>query len=145
MKRKHIIPLFLIIFIVSYFVIFQNRTREASMLLVNGVVYTVNDRQPTAEAIAVHEGKVVGVGSNEKIQKRFTSNRVIDLKGRAVYPGFVDAHAHMEGLGALVSNINLADTRSIEEIQKLVAERVASAKAGAWVRGRGWDQNKWPG
>jgi len=145
MKRKRAIPVFILIIIASYFVIFHRPVREASMLLVNGVVYTVNEKQPAAQAIAVAEGKIIGVGSNEEIQKKFKSNRVIDLKSRTVYPGFVDAHAHMEGIGALATNINLDGTTSIEQIQKLVADRIPQLKPGAWARGRGWDQNKWRG
>jgi predicted amidohydrolase YtcJ len=143
MKRKRAIPVLIVIITASYFVIFRHRTQEVSLLLVNGIVYTVNEAQPSAEAIAVNEGRIVGVGSNDGIRKKFKSSRVIDLKGRAVYPGFVDAHAHMEGLGALVTNINLDGTTSVEQIQKLVADRIPQLKPGAWVRGRGWDQNKW--
>ncbi|MBM2841099.1 MAG: Amidohydrolase 3, partial [Bacteroidetes bacterium] len=144
MKRKRVVGVaILIIIISSYFVIFRHRTQEASLLLINGLVYTVNDKHPTAQAIAINEGKIVGVESNEEIQSDFKSNRIIDLKGRAVYPGFVDAHAHLEGLGAFFTNVNLVGTQSVEEIQKLIAERRQSLKPGAWLRGRGWDQNKW--
>ncbi len=144
MNRKSAISaVVLIVILGSYFMIFRHRTKEVSILLVNGLVYTANDNTPTAQAIAIHEGKIAGVGSNEEIKSNFKSTRVIDLNGRAVYPGFVDAHGHMEGLGAFAANLNLIDTRSVEEIQGIVAQRIASLKPGAWIRGRGWDQNKW--
>ncbi len=113
------------------------------MLLVNGIVYTLDNKQATVEAVAVKDGRIVGTGSNDEIRRKFKSDRVIDLKRRVVYPGFVDAHGHMEGLGALMSNVNLDGTTSVEEIQRLVAERAKSVKPGAWIRGRGWDQNTW--
>lgn len=145
-KHRLALPILALIIIVGvYFMIFRYRTQEASMLLMNGIVYTVNDKRPMAEAIAVKEGRIIGVGSNDEIRRKFASERVIDLKGRAVYPGFVDAHGHMEGLGALLSNVDLDGTTSVDEIQKLVAERAKSVKPGAWIRGRGWDQNKWAG
>jgi predicted amidohydrolase YtcJ len=143
MKRKRAVPLLLLVILVSYFVIFHRRTQDVSMVLVNGVVWTVNEEQPKAQAIAVNDGKIVAVGLNEEIRKKFKSERVVDLKGRAVYPGFVDAHGHMEGLGALAMNLNLEGTKSVEEVQKLVAERAQSLKPGTWLRGRGWDQNRW--
>lgn len=145
-RQRLLIPiLFLLIIVGVYFVIFRYRTQEASMLLMNGIVYTLDNRQATVEAVAVKDGRIVGAGSNDEIRRKFKSDRVIDLKGRAVYPGFVDAHGHMEGLGALMSNVNLDGTTSVEEIQTLVAERAKSVKPGAWIRGRGWDQNKWVG
>ena len=113
------------------------------MLLVNGVVYTVNEKQPTAQAVAINDGRIAGVGSNEDIQAGFKSARIVDLKGRCVYPGFIDAHGHVEGLGALLTNLDLDGTTSVREIQELVAGRLPSLKPGAWLRGRGWDQNKW--
>jgi predicted amidohydrolase YtcJ len=68
---------------------------------------------------------------------------VIDLQGKAVFPGFTDAHAHLESLGSSLVNLNLEGTTSVAEIQKLVAERAATLPAGAWLRGRSWDQNDW--
>lgn len=142
MKRTRLIVL-VIILASAYFVIFRHPIQEADMLLINGVVYTLNEKEPSAQAIAIRDGRIARVGTTEQIQSGFKSDRVIDLKGRPVYPGFIDAHAHMEGLGAFFSNVNLVDTRSVEEIKNIVAKRVAELKPGMWVRGRGWDQNKW--
>ena len=143
-KRRLVVPvLFLFLIISVYFMIFRVRLQEASMVLTNGIVYTLDDKRPKVEAVAIDKGRIVGVGSSDEIRRKFKSERVIDLKGRAVYPGFVDAHGHMEGLGALLSNLDLDGTTSVEEIQRLVAERAKSVQPGAWLRGRGWDQNKW--
>ena len=144
MNRKSVIAVIIILALVLLFVILTRRAHEASMLLVNGGVYTVNEKQPVAEAIAVNDGRIVGVGSNEEIRARFKSARVIDLKGRFVYPGFIDAHGHVEGLGALLTNVDLDGTTSVREIQEIVAGSLSSVKPGAWLRGRGWDQNRWP-
>ena len=145
MKRKSVIAVVLVLAIVLFFVIITRRSHEVSMLILNGVIYTANDKQPIAQAIAVNDGRIAGVGSNEDVQARFKGTRVIDLKGRFVYPGFIDAHGHIEGLGALLTNLDLDGTTSVEQIQELVAGRLSSVKPGAWLRGRGWDQNKWPG
>lgn len=113
------------------------------MLLLNGVVYTMNDKHPTAEAIAIQGDRIAGVGSNEAIKASFSSSRIIDLRGRAVYPGFIDSHAHLEELGAFLNNVDLSGTSSPREIQDLVAAQSTRIAPGAWVRGRGWDQNRW--
>ena len=143
-RKRRALLIFLIILIPALFIVLQRRTQEVSMLLVNGVIYTVNDAQPEAEAIAVKDGIIVGVGSTEEIRQSFTSLTVIDLQSRPVYPGFIDSHAHMEGLGALVTNLDLGNSKSVEDIQRLVAERAKILPLGSWLRGRGWDQNKWP-
>lgn len=116
---------------------------EADLILANGNVYTVNDAMPQAKAIALRGDTIIAVGWDEEIKTRFKAKRVIDLSGKAVYPGFTDAHAHLESLGASLANLNLAGTTSVEQIRKLVAERAASLPSGAWLRGRSWDQNDW--
>ena len=142
--KKKTITLALLIAALILFIVFQlAKPREASMLLVNGVVYTVNERQPVAEAVAIREGRIIGVGSTREIQSSFSAAKVIDLKGKAVYPGFIDSHAHLEELGAFLANLDLEGTTSVEGIQSLVAERSRATPKGGWVRGRGWDQNLW--
>ena len=144
MKSRFLIPLIAIAGLIIYYILINPNPQEVSMLLVNGMVHTVNEKQPSAEAIAILDGKIAGVGSNKDIQARFKSASVIDLQGKSVYPGFIDAHAHLENLGVALMNLDLGGTSSVEEIQKRVAERVAETPPGRWIRGRGWDQNKWP-
>ncbi len=128
-----------------YFLVRPSQPREASMLLLNGVIYTLDERRPVAEAVALEGDKIAGVGSNEEIRKTFRSAKVIDLLGKTVVPGFIDAHLHLENLGASLMQLNLAGTTSVAEIQSLLSERVRRSKPGSWIRGRGWDQNRWPG
>ncbi len=145
MKAKILVPILVTLVLLAAFLMYNRpRARHAHMLLINGVVYTMNDAQPLAQAIAIDGSTIVGVGTNDDIRRSFTADRILDLKGKPVYPGFTDAHAHMEGLGAFLVNLNLMETRSVEEIQRLVAERAAVVPAGTWIRGRAWDQNKWP-
>jgi predicted amidohydrolase YtcJ len=119
-------------------------TREqVDLILANGNIYTLNDAMPQAKAIAICGDRIVAVGWNEEIKTRFNAKRVIDLRGNAAYPGFTDAHAHLESLGGSLVNLNLEGTTSVEQIRQLVAERAASLPAGAWLRGRSWDQNDW--
>ncbi len=114
------------------------------MLLTNGVVYTVNPSQPKADAIAIDGGVIVGVGTGRDLQERFKPDSVIDLHGKPVYPGFIDSHAHLEGLGASLMFLDLRNTKSAQAVVQRVAETAQQRPAGAWIRGRGWDQNLWP-
>jgi hypothetical protein len=117
--------------------------QHADLIIVNGSVYTVDDENTVAEAIAIRGSRIVAVGSTQDIQNHYTSQNVIDVRGKAVIPGLIDGHAHVFGLGQSLSELNLVGTTSAEQIAQKVAEKVKSAKPGEWIRGRGWDQNDW--
>ena len=115
------------------------------MLLVNGDIYTLNDRAPRATALAIRGDRIVAVGTDAEIRARFRADRVIDCGGKPVYPGFIDAHAHVESLGAALMNLDVGDAPSEGAAAALVGSAAADTGAGVWIRGRGWDQNRWPG
>jgi predicted amidohydrolase YtcJ len=116
----------------------------ADLVFRNGNVYTVNDRAPHAEAIAVKGDRIVYVGSNEGVKSYIGSRtRVIDLKGRTVVPGLTDAHCHLIGIGEREMSFNLEGVASLDELLNRLKERVARAKPGEWVMGRGWIETFW--
>lgn len=116
---------------------------NADLLLINGRIITVNDKNPNAEAVAVRDGRIVEVGATAALQAKYVALQTEDLKGAAVFPGFIDAHLHMNGLGRSLMELDLVGTTSYDEILKLVEARVNSAPANEWITGRGWDQNDW--
>ena len=124
---------------------FLGRPDHADMVLLHGVVYTLDSSETAAEAIAVSQGTIVGVGTTEEILKQFDADSVIELGGKPVYPGFVDAHAHLEGLGIALMTVDLSGVSSIDEVQRRIAEDIRVTEGRSWVRGRGWDQNRWAG
>ena len=69
---------------------------------------------------------------------------MIDLAGRAVTPGLIDAHSHLVGLGEALEQVDLVGAATYDEVVRRVREAARALPAGAWVRGRGWDQNRWP-
>ena len=142
-KRTFFIIAGVILMVVAYALIFAKRER-ASILLINGKVHTGIGSAPHAEAVAIRADRIVGVGSTWDIQQRFEGDTVVDLEGGAVYPGFIESHAHVEGYGASLMTLNLTGTRSVGEIQELVRADAATGGEDHWVRGRGWDQNDWP-
>ncbi len=119
-------------------------TEPSDLVLKNGNIYTVDEKKPKADAVAVKGDRIVFVGSNGDVQKYVgKSTRVIDLKGRTVVPGMTDSHQHLSGVGFREMTLNLEGVNSLEDFLAKVKERVAQAKAGEWVTGRGWIETFW--
>lgn len=120
-------------------------TAQVADLVVTGArIYTVNPAQPTASSLAVKDGRILAVGDNLQAHVG-ASTQVIDAAGAAVIPGLIDSHVHLAGLGQALEILDLREASSIEEIARQVREAAAKAKPGEWIRGRGWDQTRWPG
>jgi predicted amidohydrolase YtcJ len=120
------------------------RAEQADVIFISGNIYTVNERQPHAEAIAVKAGKIIFVGSNKDAKAYQGRNtRVIDLHGNTVVPGMTDSHYHLSGVGAREMNLNLEGITNLEGFLAKVKERVDKAKPGEWVTGRGWIETFW--
>jgi predicted amidohydrolase YtcJ len=120
------------------------KVEPADLVLKNGNIYTVNERQTLAEAIAVKGDRIVFVGSNAEAQKYVGKNtRVVDLQGHTVVPGLTDAHHHLSGVGFREMTLNLEGITSLEDFLAKVKARVDQAKPGEWVTGRGWIETFW--
>jgi predicted amidohydrolase YtcJ len=117
----------------------------ADLIVVNARVYTVDDGHPMVTALAVKDGRFLFAGSESEVRTLASPRtRVVDAHGNVVIPGMVDAHAHLLGLGTSLRDVQLAGSRSYDEVIARVVERAKTAKPGEWVLGRGWDQNLWP-
>ena len=119
--------------------------KKVDTLVVNGVIYTVDSSFSTAQAMAIKDGIIVATGTDAEILAAYTAPEKIDAKGQAVYPGFIDAHAHFVGYGKSLFQVDLFGTTSWEEAVERVKFFAAAHPELAWIEGRGWDQNKWPG
>jgi predicted amidohydrolase YtcJ len=128
--------------VVGFFIGAMARAEDVDLLFTNGNIYTVNDRQPHAEATAVKNGRVVFVGSNEDA-KKFHPAKIVDLHGRTVVPGLTDSHCHIFGIGEREMRLNLEGTISLEDFLAKVKERVDKAAPGNWITGRGWIETFW--
>jgi hypothetical protein len=116
----------------------------ADLVLTNGIIHTVDPEAPLAQAMAVLDGEIRAVGTAEHVDAwRGPDTTVIDLEGRAVIPGLIDAHAHVFNLGKFLRTLDLVGTVSVQEIATRVGEAAAERPAGEWILGRGWDQNDW--
>lgn len=118
--------------------------QQADIIFKNANIYTVNERQPRAEAIAVKGERIIFVGSNRDVQRYAgTKTRVVDLRGATVLPGLTDSHYHLIGVGQREMTLNLEGTTSLEELLARVRERVGRARPGEWITGRGWIETHW--
>ena len=116
----------------------------ADLVVTNARIYTVDDARPMVAAMAIRNGSIVFTGSaREALALRGANTRVVDMGGRTIIPGMVDAHAHLLGLGQSLRNVDLVGTKSLDEVIARVVERAKGQPAGAWILGRGWDQNDW--
>ena len=117
---------------------------SASLVLLNGKIWTVNDRQPRAEAVACLGSRIVAVGSNGEIRKWIgAGTEAIDLGGKLVLPGFNDAHVHFFSGGENLASVQLRDAKSEEELRRRIAEFAAKQPAGRWITGGDWDHENW--
>ena len=119
--------------------------KKVDTIVVNGVIYTLDSSFSTAQAMAIKDGLIVATGTDAEILAAYTASEKIDAKGQAVYPGFIDAHAHFVGYGKSLFQVDLFGTTSWEEAVERVKVFAAAHPELAWIEGRGWDQNKWPG
>lgn len=116
-------------------------------VFLNADIHTMDPARPRAEAVAVEHGRILAVGSRfEVLAAAGDAAETIDLAGRAVLPGLIDAHGHMANLGRL--GLGLLDLRAAPTYEHLVAEvarRAAARPAGEWIVGGFWDHENWPG
>jgi predicted amidohydrolase YtcJ len=121
-----------------------SKVEPADLVFLNGNVYTVNDKQPHAEAVAVKVDRIVFVGSNADAKKyQGAKTRVVDLHGATVLPGLTDAHYHLIGVGQREMTLNLEGITNLQDFLTKVKARVDQAKPGEWVTGRGWIETFW--
>lgn len=113
-------------------------------LLINANIYTVDETQPQAEALAIRDGRFVFVGSNEAAQGwGCGANTIIDAHGAAVYPGFTDSHQHLEGVGRRTRTLSLFGISTLGATVSAIEAWAAQIDPGDWVLGRGWIEREW--
>lgn len=119
--------------------------QHADLIVTGGRIYTVDVTRPIVEAFAVRGGRFVLAGTTRDVMKlKGPKTEFLDLHGATAYPGFIDAHAHLLGLGIALQSVDLVGVTSYDEVVSRVAARAKTAKPGEWIYGEGWDQNRWP-
>jgi predicted amidohydrolase YtcJ len=134
----------LVLLFVFGFSVTQSNPEPADRVFINGNIYTVSEKQPRAEAIAIKGDRIVFVGSNAAAKKyQGADTRVVDLHGETVVPGMTDAHYHFLNVGQREMNLNLEGITNLEDFLAKVKARVDQARPGEWVTGRGWIETFW--
>jgi predicted amidohydrolase YtcJ len=128
--------------VVGATLLISSQSKKADLIVYNARVYTVNDKFDTAAAFAVKDGKILAVGSDAEIRKDYSAKEVLNAQGKAVFPGFIDAHAHFYGYGESLQTADLTGTKSWAEVCRVLSTFAKSHPKG-WLIGRGWDQNDW--
>ena len=116
----------------------------ADLVLENGKVVTVDKSTPTAQAIAVRDGRILAIGSSAAMRKhKGPKTEVIDLKGAMAIPGLIEGHGHFTGVGAFKRSLNLRNSKNWSDIVSMVGAAAKEARPGQWIVGRGFHQSKW--
>ena len=115
------------------------------LVIFNGNVITVDDDFSIAEAVAIKDTRILGVGSNSDMKKLSGDNtRLLDLKGATVLPGINDAHCHLSGFGLerppMVVDLGYPSVKSLVDMQAATAAKAAEVGPGKWISGWGWDR-----
>ncbi len=129
------------IFLAVFLVVGCQKKEKADYIIKDAVIYTMNENNDVAECVAVKDGKIVAVGSNQAVLQMYTSDSIVSLNGKYMYPVFTDAHAHFFGLAYSLGDCNLYGAKSVQEIitrLKIFREKNSHR---LWMTGRGWDQN----
>jgi len=115
---------------------------SADLLVYNAHIYTIDEQFLVKEAMAIKEGRILATGTTIELQKKFLSKENLDAKGKFIYPGFIDAHAHFFEYGLGLQSVDLTGTTSWDEIISKLKAYSLKNKNG-WIIGKGWDQNDW--
>src|SRR5262249_35648020 len=120
------------------------QTHSATLIVLNGKIWTENPQQPESEAIAIDGNVIIAVGSSAQIRKLAGPGcKTIDMGGRRVVPGFNDSHVHFVNGGSSLISVQLGDANSADEFQRRIGEYAKSLPKGAWIRDGNWDHQRW--
>jgi predicted amidohydrolase YtcJ len=116
------------------------------LVIVNASVHTMDESQPRAEAVAISGNRILLAGSTTDIRALAgPKTRIVDAGGKNVFPGFNDAHVHFLSGGYSLSNVDLRDAKSPEEMARRLSDYAKTIPKGQWILGGDWDHEKWPG
>ena len=120
----------------------QPGKENVDLIVINSNTYTVDGNFSNTEAFAVNKGKFVAIRTSVEIQKKYTSNQVLDAEGKTITPGLIDAHCHFYGLGQDQQVVDLVGTKNYDEVLQRVKD-FQQKNPKEFVLGTGWDQNDW--
>lgn len=120
------------------------KEEPADTIIFGGNIYTVDENNPSVEAVAVRGDRIVFVGDMSDAEKfKGEATEMLDLEGRTMTPGWIEGHGHFFGMGQSKLNLDLSQVKNYDEMIAMVKEAAENAAPGTWILGRGWHQSKW--
>lgn len=116
--------------------------QKVPLIVHHAKIYTADDQFSVAEAMAIRDGKIIAIGTNDEILKAYEGEEELNAAGKTIFPGFIDAHCHFTGYATDMWKCNLVGTTSFDEIITKLNDYSKTAPM-EWLYGRGWDQNDW--
>lgn len=114
------------------------------MIVLNGRVHTMDTAYPSAQAVAIRNGRIAAIGNSDQIRSLADrQTHIVDAGQGTVLPGFNDAHVHFLAGGFSLSNVNLRKARSLRELADTLAEYARNLPPGRWIQGGDWDHENW--
>ncbi len=118
----------------------------AELIITNANIWTGNEKQPTAQAMAIHADTIMGIGTSEEIEAyKNASTKIVDAQGRFITPGFIDSHVHLLTGGRSLLSVALRDAATQEEFTKRIAEFAKGIEPNEWILEGNWDHTLWGG
>lgn len=120
--------------------------QDADLVIFNARIETMDVRHANPSALAVRQGRILALGTDDAMRALAgPKTRLVDAQTAFIMPGLIESHAHLAGLGSSLRNLDLRGVKSYEEVVARVRSTANERTKGAWIIGRGWDQNLWPG
>ena len=116
--------------------------QQVDLIITNAKIYTVNEKFDMVQACAITNGKFIAVGTSKEINEYYKSASKINMDGKTITPGLIDAHCHFFGLGLSMQNLDLTGTESFDQVLDRI-KTFQKEKNKEFIYGRGWDQNDW--
>ncbi len=142
-KPKHHKALNLLLCAVVLCLVSCGKSPQADRIFSNGHIITMNEDMPEAEAFAIKEGIIIGVGTNAEMREDYPLAEEVDLGGKHVMPGIIESHGHMLNLGRIKIRVDLQGIDDPQEVIQKLKDRVAATTPGEWIDGWGWDDGAW--
>ncbi len=138
MKKNTLFFIFLLVFSAC-----NTEKSKVDLILYNGIIYTVDEKNTKAEAFAIKDGKFIEIGTTQNILHKYEAKEIIDAQKKAVFPSFNDAHCHFYGYGSFLQEANLVGITSFEQVLQILKQYHKKNPDKKWIIGKGWDQNLW--
>ncbi|MCB0721916.1 MAG: amidohydrolase [Ignavibacteriae bacterium] len=141
MSFRKVIPAILLIIGIFWL---TGCSTNPDVVYTNGKIYTMDDKNSVVEAVAIKDGKILDVGTTSEISEKYKGSETVDLGGKIVLPGLIDTDGNLFIYSRNLDLVNLAGATSVEQIKKLLKDKIASSSGEEWIGGYGFNPELFP-